>query len=111
MLIRNTRIEKSLNRKMRPRYLGPLIVISRNKGGAYIIAELDGTVFDRPIAAFRVIPYFPREKIDIPSIESLIDISTKRLQELEESTTSDPEDEELELDDDEYSVHQINEDL
>ena len=92
VLIRNTAIEKALNRKMRARYLGPLIVISRNKGGAYIIAELDGSVFDRPIAAFRVIPYFARTKIDIPPLDELLDISQQRLQELCDSTDTDPED-------------------
>ncbi|KDR81133.1 hypothetical protein GALMADRAFT_35229, partial [Galerina marginata CBS 339.88] len=92
VLIRNTAIEKSLNRKMRPRYLGPLIVISRNKGGAYIIAELDGSLFDRPIAAFRVIPYFPRQRLDLPPLDLLLDVSRSRLRELEDSTSADPDD-------------------
>ena len=94
VLVRNTAIEKALNRKMRSRYLGPLIVISRNKGGAYILAELDGSVLDRPIAAFRVIPYFSRSKIDIPPLDELIDISNERLAQMESSTTGDPDDEE-----------------
>ena len=52
VLIQNTAIEKLLNRKMHVRYLGPLIVISRNRGGAYIIVELDGSVFDCLVTAF-----------------------------------------------------------
>jgi hypothetical protein len=52
VLIWNTAVEKALNRKMCPQYFSPLIVISRNWGGAYIIAELDGSVFHCPIAAF-----------------------------------------------------------
>ena len=76
VLIRNTTIEKSLNWKMHARYLGPLIVISQNKGGAYIVSKLDGSVFDCPVAAFQVIPYFTRQHIDIPPLNELIDIST-----------------------------------
>jgi hypothetical protein len=93
VLIRNTAIEKALNRKMRARYLGPLIVISRNKGGAYILAELDGSVFDRPIAAFRIIPYFARTKLALPPLQDLLDISRQRLGELEDSEDIDPDDE------------------
>ena len=95
VLMRNTQIEKSLNRKMRARYLGPLVTLSRNKGGAYILAELDGSVLDRPVAAFRVIPYLARTKIDI-SLDD-IDIDTARLRELEQSTTKGDDDELAEL--------------
>ena len=92
VLARNTAIEKALNRKMRPRYLGPLIVISRNRGGAYILAELDGSVFDRPMAAFRVIPYFARTKITLPPLNELLDISQQRLTEMENSEEIDADD-------------------
>jgi hypothetical protein len=89
VLLRNTAIEKALNRKMRPRYLGPLIVISRNRGGAYIIAELDGSLFDRPVAAFRLIPYFARTKINLPPLEDLLDVSIARLRDLENTNFED----------------------
>jgi hypothetical protein len=92
VLLRNTAIEKALNRKMRPRYTGPLIVISRNKGGAYILAELDGSLFDRPVAAFRLIPYFARERIELPPLEHLIDVSIARLRELENTTLLESDD-------------------
>jgi len=93
VLVRNTAIEKSLNRKMRARYLGPLVVVSRNKGGAYIICELDGSVFDRPIAAFRVIPYFARKAITIPDLSDFLDISTERLRDMEHAKSAGDDDE------------------
>jgi len=89
VLERHTKIEKALNTKMRPRYLGPLIVISRNKGGAYILAELNGTLYHRPIAAFRVIPYFARAHLDLPPLKELLDVSVARLRELQDSTYAD----------------------
>jgi hypothetical protein len=87
VLMRNTRIEYELDRKMKPRYLGPLIVVSRNRGGAYIVAELDGSVFDRPVAAFRLIPYFPRIAIPIPA--GILDADSQRIRELEDSNFAD----------------------
>ena len=83
----NTAIGKSLNRKMRPRYLGPLIVISRNFGGAYILCELDGSTLHRPVAAFRLVPYFARKSIPLP--ENFADIDTARLREMEETADID----------------------
>jgi hypothetical protein len=91
VLMRNTQIEKSLNKKMRARYIGPLIVVSRNYGGAYILAELDGTVLHRPIAAFRLLPYFARKAIPLPP--DFIDIDDTRLHEMEHSLTADGDEE------------------
>ncbi|KAJ8487667.1 hypothetical protein ONZ51_g4028 [Trametes cubensis] len=87
VLARNTAIEKSLNRKMRPQYLGPYVVLARNRGGAYIIAELDGSVFDRPIAAFRLVPYLAHKQIDLAWLDDpdYLDISTARLREMEQA--------------------------
>ena len=78
---------------MHTRYISPLIVISQNRGGAYIISELNGSVFDRPIAAFRIIPYFVQQSIDIPPLDKLIDITSHRLRKLEETTLSDSDNE------------------
>ena len=74
VLVRNTRIESDLSRKTKPRYLGPLVVIHRNRNGAYILAELNGEVSKLPYTAFRLIPYHPRSKISIP-IASLVDVA------------------------------------
>jgi hypothetical protein len=55
----------------------------------------------RPIAAFRVIPYFARLKLDLPSLETLIDISQARLTQMEESKAVDPQDDDTDDLDDE----------
>ena len=85
VLLRNTAIEKSLNRKMRARYLGPYLVVSRNRGGAYILSELDGAVFDRPVAAFRVLPYLARRD-KLAFQRDFLDADSRRIRELEAST-------------------------
>jgi hypothetical protein len=63
VLVRNTAIEKSLNKKTKQRYLGPMVVVKKYPGGAYCLAELDGSVSIFRCAAFRVIPYHPRTNI------------------------------------------------
>jgi hypothetical protein len=91
VLVRNTKIEKSLDKKMKPRYLGPLIVVSRTKRGAYIVCELDGAVLHNPIAQFRVIPYLARKSIFLP--EGFEDIGKARLDEMEEQDVIEGEEE------------------
>jgi hypothetical protein len=91
VLMRNTQIEKSLNKKMHARYIRPLIVVSCNYGSTYILAELDGTVLHHPIAAFCLLPYFARDSIPLPP--DFIDIDNTHLREMEHSLVADGDEE------------------
>jgi hypothetical protein len=69
VLVRNTAIDMSLTRmKTEPRYLGPYRVEMKTTQGNYVLAELNGTVLARPIAKFRVIPYFARRSPEMMEI-------------------------------------------
>jgi len=65
VLVRNTAVEKELDRKVKPRYLGPYVVIRKTKGGSYILSELDGSVSKLRYAAFRLLPYIARAGVRI----------------------------------------------
>lgn len=87
VLVRNSHVEESLNRKTKPRYLGPMVVVRKTVGTSYIVAELDGAQSQLRVAGFRLIPYFPRTHTDVPLIPSLPDA--------EDTTEDDPADVQL----------------
>ena len=74
--MRHSEVESSLDKKMQPRYKGPMIVVAKSKGGSYVLAEMNGAVSQERVAKFRVLPYFARTKIEMPDgIFSVIDTS------------------------------------
>ncbi|KAL4257831.1 Gypsy Retrotransposon Integrase-like protein [Pleurotus pulmonarius] len=66
VLVRNIKIEKDLSGKMKARYIGPMVVVRRTKGGSYVLSELDGAVSTLRFGAFRVVPYYPRSRSSLP---------------------------------------------
>jgi hypothetical protein len=82
VLVRDSVAEKDLG-KGNARYYGPMVVVRRNARGAYVLAELDGTVSRLRYAAFRVIPYYPRQHIEL-NLEELEEAPEQAEEELEE---------------------------
>ena len=64
VLVRNSSIEYSADRKHKPRYEGPFEVVRKTKGGSYILKELDGSIRRQGVAAFRLLRYYTRDDQD-----------------------------------------------
>ena len=73
VLLRNSRIKESLNRKTKPRYIGPMLVVCRKRNTSYVIAELDGAQSQQHVAGFRLIPYFLRHRTEVPIVSNIPD--------------------------------------
>jgi hypothetical protein len=78
VLIRNSRHDKDLGSKMAPRYFGPMIVLKRTTGGSYILSELDGSILKLRFAAFRIVPYHPRDLRAVP-VTKITDATPEQL--------------------------------
>jgi hypothetical protein len=91
VLVRNKGIENELDRKTKEGYFGPMIVVRRNTGGAYVLAELDGSLSKLRFGAARVVPYKARSQVKI-NIEHLLSLSSDQLQ---DATREEPEQDEV----------------
>ncbi|KIJ60530.1 hypothetical protein HYDPIDRAFT_177375 [Hydnomerulius pinastri MD-312] len=57
VLVLDKKAEAAPNAKCKPRYFGPMVVVSRSRTGSYRLAEVDGTISKLKFADFRLIPY------------------------------------------------------
>ena len=79
VLVRNNKIDMELDRKTKPRYIGPMVVIRQTPGGAYILAEADGTLSKLRYAAKRLIPYNSHSIISGEWLSYLFNLSDEEL--------------------------------
>ena len=74
-----------------------MVVIRRTKGDSCVLGELDGTLSKLRFAAFRIIPYLPRDIKAIP-VTKLPDLPDEDLEKItHESGNCDDKDDEEEL--------------
>ena len=54
VLMRHSKVESSLDKKMQPRYKGPMRVVTRSKGGSYVLAEINRAVSQERVTKFHL---------------------------------------------------------
>lgn len=74
VLIQNSCLEMTVNHfKTHPRYLGPYEVAWKTHGGSYKLKELDGVLFKKNVAAFRLYPYITRNSAEFQKLMEPLD--------------------------------------
>jgi hypothetical protein len=72
ILVHNSCVEASLDRNTKPRWIGLMVIVRQTTHGAYILAEIDGAISKLRFAAFRVIPYYARQRMNIDLENSFV---------------------------------------
>ena len=75
---------------MKPRYLGPMVVLCWTTGGSYLLAELDGAVSRLRYATFWLIPYYSHLS-SVIRITELTDTDDKNLDKLAGQDVEEPD--------------------
>jgi hypothetical protein len=70
VLLRNSAILLSHNRKSKPRYFGPFEVVRKTRGGSYVLCEMNGAGHRRSVNATRLLPYYAREEALITDLRN-----------------------------------------
>ncbi|KIM47366.1 hypothetical protein M413DRAFT_63767 [Hebeloma cylindrosporum] len=92
ILVRNTATEKNLDKKMKARYLGPMVVIRQTKGGSYVIAEMNGALWQSKVGAFCCVLYYACKAIELPkNVLEWLDISEESLEKILKKDNDDEE--------------------
>jgi hypothetical protein len=65
ILVRNSHVEVSLDRKTKPRWIGMMVIVHQTTHRAYILAEMDGAISKLRFATFCVIPYHAQWRMNI----------------------------------------------
>ncbi|KNZ72141.1 hypothetical protein J132_04422 [Termitomyces sp. J132] len=85
VLVKNMITESSHSAKMLPYFHGPMVVITKTKGGNHIVAKLNRSFWQTRVAVFRVVSYRAQRQLELSQcLEQWVDITPEKLKELRE---------------------------